>query len=299
MKKTGVIFVSLLLCIGLLCSCDLGRGISVNGVKISSGVYEYFKDEAASAQPEGDDAEIEAAADAKLSQYVAINSEFYARGLTLSASEKADLSAKVNALWHLFGAYYTEIGVSKQELYKVQENAYYKDCLMADYYAAGENAVSEEALKQYFAANYIAFTSVTDYLTAADENGNPVPLTAQERTAILDRFTAYASEINDDSSIEEVGNKLDGAAVATETVVVEKGDARYPEGFFEKVASSKVNEATAFLLGDYAFIVRREDVTDAEKNLFAAYKTACLKAYKGAEFEELVANRAAEYTVEK
>lgn len=299
MKKTGVILVSLLLCIGLFCSCGLGSGISVNGVKVSEGVYNFFKDEAASVYPEGSEAEIEAAADAKLSRYVAINSQFYARGLTLSAGEKADLSSKTNALWHLFGTYYTEIGVSKQELYKIQESAYYKDRLMEEYYTAGENAVSEEALKQYFAANYIAFTSVTGYLTAADENGNPVPLTAQERTAMLDRFTAYASEINDDSSIEEVGNKVDGAAVAAETVVVEKGSTRYPEGFFEKVASAKVNEAEAFMLGDYVFIVKREDAADPEKNLFASYKTACLKAYKGAEFEEVVANWAAEYTVEK
>ena len=53
-----------------------------------------------------------------ISRYVAINSEFKNRGLSIDSEVKGALSATVNNLWHLYGSYYNEIGVSKQTIYK-------------------------------------------------------------------------------------------------------------------------------------------------------------------------------------
>lgn len=289
MKRTICILLSAMLCLCSLCACGGRNSVSVNGTPIAKGIAAYFEDAARQALPEGTEEERTAEADRQIAQYVAINSAFAERGLSLSTAEKASVSRTVNNLWQLFGAYYTDLGVTKQDLLLVETSKAYKQAVMNDYYAPnGDDPVSEEALKAYFNENYVAFRSVTGFLTTADDNGNAIALSATEKNKLLASFQKAANAVNSSSSIQEQASVLENTTANTETVVVHRNNPNYPEGFFTAVAAIENDKAQTFTLGDYVFLVQREDISDEERNLFATYRTDCLSTLKGEDFEKVL-----------
>lgn len=287
-------------CLLFLSACSNRSGVQVNGTPIDKGIVLYFKDEARKTQPDADDAALLEAANRKIAEYVAVNSVFADRDLALTTAEKAEISQTVNALWRLFGNYYTELGVSKQDLLKIETSKAYKDAVMVDYYAAdGDEPVAEETLKNYFNENYIAFQSITGFLTTADNNGNAVPLSDAEETALAASFEKIAASINDGSSIEAQASAVENTTANTDTVVISRSNTSYPSDFFAQVAAIENGSAKAFTTGDYIFVVQREDITDAQRNLFATYRTDCLKTLKGEAFEQVLDTWVGAYTVER
>lgn len=182
MKKTICAVLAAVLCLCALSACSRGSGVSVNGAEISKGVYLYFTDEAKKENPDADEAALKTAVNQMISEYVAVNSIYADRGLSLSADAKMELTQTVNSLWRLFGTYYTELGVTKQDLNNVEANKQYRDALIVDYYAPdGDEPIAEETLKTYFNQNYIAFKNITGFLTTVDNDGNAVPLSDAEK----------------------------------------------------------------------------------------------------------------------
>ena len=298
MKKTICAVLAAVLCLCALSACSRGSGVSVNGTEISKGVYLYFADEAKKENPDADEAALKTAVNQMISEYVAVNSIYADRGLSLSAEAKMELTQTVNSLWRLFGTYYTELGVTKQDLNNVEANKQYRDALIVDYYAPdGDEPIAEETLKTYFNQNYIAFKNITGFLTTVDNDGNAVPLSDAEKTALTTSFTNIANAVNGGSSIEEQANALDNTIVNTETVVVSKADTRYPAEFFTAVAAIPNGTAKAFTAGDYIFVVQREDITDEDRDLYSQYRTDCLKMLKGEAFEQVLAGWAKLYPV--
>lgn len=298
MKKTLCVLLSVLFCLCTLSACAGRAQVYVNGTPIDDGIFAYFTDAAQKALPEATADEQTAEAHRQIAEYVAINSAFAERELTLSTAEKAAVSQTVNALWRLFGTYYTDLGVTKQDLLLVETSKAYKDAVMADYYAPdGDSPVSEETLKTYFNENYIAFKSITGFLTTADDSGNAVALSETDKQALLSAFEKTANTINSGSSVEEQASAVENTTANTETVVVHRDNPNYPDGFFEQVASIENGQAQSFVLGEYIFLIQREDITDADRNLFAAYRTDCLRTLKGADFEKVLENWTAAYTV--
>lgn len=209
-----------------------------------------------------------------------------------------ELTQTVNSLWRLFGTYYTELGVTKQDLNNVEASKQYRDALIVDYYAPdGDEPIAEETLKTYFNQNYIAFKSITGFLTTADNDGNAVPLSDAEKTALTTSFNNIANAVNGGSSIEEQANAVDNTIVNTETVVISKADTRYPAEFFTAVAALQNGTAQAFSAGDYIFVVQREDITDEDRDLYSQYRTDCLKMLKGEAFQQVLDGWAAQYPV--
>ena len=298
MKKTICAVLAAVLCLCTLSACSGGSGVSVNGTEISKGVYLYFTDEAKKENPDADEAALKTAVNQMISEYVAVNSIYADRGLSLSADAKMELTQTVNSLWRLFGTYYTELGVTKQDLNNVEANKQYRDALIVDYYAPdGDEPIAEETLKTYFNQNYIAFKNITGFLTTVDNDGNAVPLSDAEKTALTTSFTNIANAVNGGSSIEEQANALDNTIVNTETVVISKADTRYPAEFFTAVAAIPNGTAQAFTAGDYIFVVQREDITDEDRDLYSQYRTDCLKMLKGEAFEQVLAGWAKLYPV--
>ncbi len=298
MKKSLCILLTLLLCLGTFSACQNKAAVYVNGTPIKNGVFAYFTDEAKKDLPEASAEEQQAAANEKIAEYVAINSAFAERGLSLTTAEKAAVSQSVNALWRLFGTYYTELGVTKQDLLLAETSKAYKDAVMADYYAPdGDEPVSEETLQTYFNENYVAFKSITGFLTTVDDSGNAVTLTDADKQRIVSAFTKTADAINNGSSVEEQANTMENTTANTETVVVHRDNPNYPDGFFEQVAAVENGKAQAFTVGEYIFLVQREDLADAERNLFATYRTDCLHTLKGEAFESVLAEWTKAYTV--
>lgn len=298
MKKAICAVLAAVLCLCTLSACSSGSGVRVNGTEISKGVYLYFTDEAKKENPDADEAALKEAVNKKISEYVAVNSIYADRGLSLSAEAKMELTQTVNSLWRLFGTYYTELGVTKQDLNNVEASEQYRDALIVDYYAPdGDEPIAEETLKTYFNQNYIAFKSITGFLTTADNDGNAVPLSDAEKAALTTSFNNIANAINGGSSIEEQANAVDNTIVNTETVVISKADTRYPAEFFTAVAAIQNGTAQAFSAGDYIFVVQREDITDEDRDLYSQYRTDCLKMLKGEAFQQVLDGWAAQYPV--
>ncbi len=300
MKRIIGVCAALLLVLAALPACGSDAGAKVNGSPVGEGVCLYFDDLARSENPEADEAGVAQASNEKIAEYVAVNSAFASRGLALTTQQKAEVSQTVNDLWRLFGNYYTDLGVTKQDLWKVETSKAYKDAVMVDYYAAdGDEPVDEATLQAYFGENYIAFQSITGFLTTADDSGNAVALSDTERTNLITSFENMASAIAGGSSIAEEAAKANNTISNTETVVVSRADENYSDAFFEHVFAMENNTTSVFTDGDYVFLVLREDIADADRNLFADYRTDCLKMLKGADFDAVVADWAQSYPVER
>lgn len=299
MKKSFICVLCLMLCLCMLSACTSRGALTVNGTQIDKGVVRYFTDAARQEQPDAEEAVVEAAAHRKIAVYVAVNSAFADRGLSLSASKKAEISQTVNAKWRLFGTYYAELGVSKQDLMKIETSMGYKDAVLADYYAAdGDEPIAEDTLRTYFTENYIAFQSVTGFLTTVDNNGDSAPLSDSERQRLITIFENSASAVNAGGTIAEQAAKLENVTANTETVVAVRGDTNYPEDFFSQVSAIENGTAKTFVTGDYIFLVQRENLTDESRNLFSTYRLDCLKTLKGEAFEKVLTAWAENYTVE-
>lgn len=302
MKRGLCAATAVMLCLSILFlpACSNRSAVQVNGTPIDQGIVLYFTDEARKEAPDADETALLEAANRKIAEYVAVNSVFADRALTLTTAEKAEISQTVNALWRLFGNYYTALGVSKQDLQKIETSKAYKDAVMVDYYAAdGDEPVSEETLKNYFNENYIAFKSITGFLTTADNDGNAVALSAAEKAALTASFEKMAANINGGSSVEEQASTVENTTANTDTVVISRSNTSYPSDFFAQVAAIENGSAKAFVTGDYIFVIQREDITDAERNLFASYRTDCLKTLKGEAFEAVLDAWIGAYTVER
>lgn len=298
MKKAICMMLAGVFCLFSLCACTRRASVSVNGTPIGEGVAAYFVDAARQALPDATEEEQTAEAHRQIAEYVAVNSAFSERNLALTTAEKADVSQSVNNLWRLFGGYYTALGVTKQDLLLVETSKAYKDAVMADYYAPdGDEPVSEETLKAYFNENYVAFKSVTGFLTTADDSGNAVTLSDADKQRLTAQFEKSAAAINGGSSVEEQASAIENTTANTETVVVHRDNPNYPDGFFAQVSGIENGTAQSFVLGEYIFLIQREDITDADRNLFATYRTDCLRTLKGAAFETVLQAWSAAYTV--
>ena len=298
MKKAICMMLAGVFCLLSLCACTRRASVSVNGTPIGEGVAAYFVDAARQALPDASEEEQTAEAHRQIAEYVAVNSAFSERNLALTTAVKADVSQSVNNLWRLFGGYYTALGVTKQDLLLVETSKAYKDAVMADYYAPdGDEPVSEETLKAYFNENYVAFKSVTGFLTTADDSGNAVTLSDADKQRLTAQFEKSAAAINGGSSVEEQASAIENTTANTETVVVHRDNPNYPDGFFAQVSGIENGTAQSFVLGEYIFLIQREDITDADRNLFATYRTDCLRTLKGAAFETVLQAWSAAYTV--
>ena len=295
-KKITALILSAILLL-TLCSCGKNAKVRVNSAKIGKGVYAYFTDLAERQAPESGDTDVTGLANNLLVRYVAVNSEFANRGLDLTLEEKSTLSSTVNSYWHLFSKYYEGIGVSKNDLYKIEESKCFETRLMEVYYSEnGDSPVSDSELKEYFNNNFVAFRSATGFLTTVDENNNTVSLSDSDREKTAEVFSRMANEINEGvASVDDASSYAENVAVTDSVVVIDKSSTRYPDGFFDNVKNIEVGSTASFTVGDYIFTVTRSDITADE--LFEEYRRDCLKALKGEEFETVVESWMTAYSV--
>lgn len=286
MKKTISLFLVVAMIMLLFASCQGPAKVKVNGVKVDNEIYTYFEDLLDDSLSK---AEKETSIKKSISRYVAINSEFYNRGLTLSSGEKTTLSSTVNDLWHLFGAHYENIGVSKQTIYKIEESKAYERALLNFYYSEkGPSPVSEDSIKEFFKENYVAVRLVAGYLFNVDENGANVPMTDAQKNSIVDSFNSIATMVNGGTSLEEAIGSLGNNAEIRNSLVYVSDSGTLPEGFFAAAKAIEINKAAAIALDDYIFLVQRIDVFNEEYGYYSSYRTDCLQKMKGEEFSKIV-----------
>lgn len=265
-------------------------GPKVNGDKTDYQVYTYFCDKA-----END----ESTAKNMLARYVAVNSEFKNRELSLTDTQKAEISQSTSDLWHLYGAYYENLGISKQTIYKIETSKAYENSLLAFYYGEkGEKPISEEELKAYFNEHYAAIRFVTGYLFNVDENGATTPFTEEQKTSAVNLYNSVASMVNNGTAIEEAVGALGENTEVHDTVVNSFSEGSFPTGFFNAVKAIEVGKTGAVTLQNYVFLIKREDVFSEEYGYFEAYRSQCLKNMKGEEFNKVIEGWASAYIAE-
>ena len=295
-KRITALLMSALLLL-TLCSCGNNARVRVNSAKIGKGVYAYFTDLAQRQGEKLGDTDVTGLANNMLVRYVAVNSEFANRGLDLTLEEKSTLSSTVNSYWHLFSKYYERIGVSKNDIYKIEQSKCFETRLMEAYYSEnGDSPVSDSELKDYFNNNFVAFRSATGFLTTVDESNNTVSLSETERQKTAEVFNRMANEINEGvASVDDASSYAENVAITDSVVVIDKSSTRYPDGFFDNVKNIEVGSTASFTVGDYIFAVTRSDITADE--LFEEYRPDCLKALKGEEFDKIVESWMTAYSV--
>lgn len=290
MKRIILLLMSFLLAFSL-CSCSGPSKVKVNGTKIDNEIYKYYentleKDENGEVSEE----DIKSA----VSRYVTINSEFANRGLSIDSEVKGALSTHVNNLWHLYGNYYSEIGVSKQTIYKIELSKEYESALLADYYSD----VSEDEIKSYFKENYIGIRLVTGYLFNVDETGTSVAMTDEQKKSVTSSFNSVVTLINDGTLIEEAVASLGENTEVHDTLVNAFSDGTFPEGFFNEVKKIETGKTATVTLGDYIFLVQRVDVFDKTYGYYDNNRTGCLEAMKGKEFSKVIDEWSKNYVAE-
>ncbi len=286
--KKAISFLLVPVFVLILCACS-GKTdgikdypLTVNGTPIDGEIFAYYLDEAyTGSEDQSRDGRITYATNQCI-RYVATNSTFAAKGFSLSASENASLSEEANALWNLFGAHYSALGISKQTYIKLRTNAAYTEKLRLSLYDKdGTTPIPDERLKGYFAENYVAFKLVRGYLFTTDIYGNTVEYSQEELKNILDRYNTAAEQINGNLGIEFVYPTLVNGdqeiEQALKTVVIADADPYYPEGFYAEVKAIQPGKAAVCVFDDYLYLVYRVDIL-SDNALFEDNRAACLKA---------------------
>lgn len=286
MKKTVAVVLAFLLPVLCLASCRSAGAdvpITVNSTPIEEALFCYYLDEAFGdpAYPDKN-ARVDYATQQCI-RYVAVNTAFLSRGLSLTAAQRAAVSEETNALWRIFGAHYEKVGVTKEALFKLRTSMAYTEGLRTALFdLGGTMPVAESALQAYFATNFYAVRYIQGYLYTADGYGNPVNYTEAQLNEILRRFSDAAAQVNAGVSMEAAYAALSayGDQDLTQhltTQIVENGDPEFTREFYTAVAGIGDGKAAVCVSGRYVYLIQRY-ATTRELSWFRDHRAACLKA---------------------
>ena len=299
MKKIISFFVVVTLLCSLLCSCTVTGNNSVitinKNTKIDKGVFSYFLNEAYySADEMTENACIEIATKDTI-EYVAVNTQFKNLGRKLSANDKAALSRETNALWRMYGDYYTEIGVSKDTFFKIKQYEFCrKDLCFALYDTNGTSPLNEEYIKQYFTTNYVGIKYFYEELyTVLSEEQYAVLSPTDKAVYDAEKKTA-AERYNNNSEIANYVNSgvynMDeafmavtgqvSADVSVSAAVVGRNDSSFSKEFIDVIFKQPVGSAFIITNADrsYMYFVERVDILDEKYGFYEEYRDRCLMA---------------------
>ena len=303
MKRSLCLLLLILLVLPLFSCARLKdqSPITVGGTPLDAELFRWYLDAAF-----GDDAatdtesRIEAATRGCI-RYVAVNTAFTERSLSLNAAERAQVSETVNALWQIFGSHYEKAGVSKQTLYKVKTSEARREALRrALYDTGGETPVEEETLRSYFSANYVALRWIRTPYTETDVYGNPQPMGEASKQALLSRLSEAAAQVNAGTGLELIYARLsaDGGEAPEPHLTaqaIRAGDPAYGTQFLAATEKIGIGHAAVCLLDDAACLVQRLDpLSDPE--WYRAARDACLEAVSEPALAGVIDELSAGYT---
>lgn len=315
MKKLKSI-ISALLCAALLlgfagCSQSDKTALNISGAEIKYETFLYYLD-TINAFPEKyglnenpSEDELVTAAIEQCCEYVAVNTKLEQEQLVLTTAEKRSASDSLEDIWHVFGAYYEKLGISKQTLMKIQTSEAARNRLFYFVFdKGGERAVNEEDVRKYYNENYISFRAINGYLTTTDENGNTVVMTADQKAEMNREFTDLESSLNNGQTMSEVVEKYTSkhpTVTASEQLqFIKKGTDSYPDGFFEEVSKLKTGACKVIIMDEYIFLVLKDEPEKEEaEQYYERYRDDCLKSLHGDEFDEIVKGYTEGLKVEK
>ena len=279
------------------CSGKKDVALEIGKGQVGSDIYAYFIDYVIineNKDKKMTEDQIKKRANELCVEYAKVNTKFSDLKLSLSAGTKAQIAKRVTSRWDFFDDYYSSIGVTKQTLTKIEENASFREMILLSIYDAnGSNPVNEDTIKAYFKDNYIFFKSINGYLTKTNKDGKEVAMNANEIAAMKDNFNSLASQITADNTIDNVnlvyaqsiGQSADDQMPVS---VINKSSCAYPKGFFEQAIAIPAGQVQVLTFDDYIFLVQRIDNFDEEQNFYPNYRTTCLKAIVKDDFSKTI-----------
>lgn len=308
MKRVLALAVAtLLLFLCVACNGQNNYVMDISGARLDPEVYLYYYDQV-KANPQRynlpqnpTQEELERCIQQLCAQYVAANSLFAQQGKKLQVNESATVSKKVNDIWRVFHAHYTDLGISKQTIYKIYSSQTYADKLFLSLYDTdGERAIPEATVQQYFRENYVVFQVINGYFLTTDVNGNSVAMSLDEENALRAQFANMQRDLAGGKSIVEVqqsylGSQNDSVPI----IVLHKDSNTYPSGFFDAIAklSDRQSNVLEYSNSPYIFLVQKLAVDFENGPEYWENRENCLKALKGAEFDAELQQIAAQYKV--
>jgi hypothetical protein len=122
----SVLLTALILLSVSACTKAETTALIISGTEIDSGIFTYYLDKVVNRPLDYGLTEnpekklLKQAVIDECKKYVAINTGFRDKGLSLSAADKVEIAQNVNNFWVRFENHYNEIGVSKQTIFKIE-----------------------------------------------------------------------------------------------------------------------------------------------------------------------------------
>lgn len=288
MKKITALFLAVMILFSLTaCSGKKKTALVIAGTEINSEIFTYYLDKVCNSPSDyglsqnPSDSDLKNAATQECKKYLASNTKFSEGGLSLTASQKVEISQNVNNYWIRFENHYNKIGVSKQTLTKIFTSDTYKDALFSSQYDKGTgDAEAEAVLQDYFYKNYISFRSVCVYFTKPDGN----PMTQLEKTQLLSAVDTLAA--NPGTDVEKFAETVQAAGYSlSDSVLLKKGTSTYPDGFYDKVADQEDNTVQTITYDECVFVVWKENLKEKGESIYHSYRSSCINDLYYDEYE--------------
>ena len=288
MKKIISILLILVILITAFSSCgtkaedEKTYPITVSGVPIDDEIFSYFLDSV------WDTAEAAGTRDGRITEatymcirYVAVNSTFASYGLSLDDSDVVSISQNANVLWNLFGAYYENIGVSKQTYIKIKTyEAYIEKLREAFFDKGGTDEITDAVLRGVLQENYVAFKFVRTPTMNVDVYGHETAFTDEDVMKLNKVYnsavSSVASSYGIDKAYEIIAKEFPLSERSFETKVIDRNDHELSAAFFDEVKNQKDNTVNVFQYGSFVYLVYKVNVL-TETIIFADRREECLK----------------------
>lgn len=290
MKVGRIICVMLVLCFcfASLCGCSANENaVTVNSVSVSKEIYGYYLSVAENSHRYKKEQDKQAVAKRLCAEYVAGNELIKKNSVKLSAEDKVVVSSEVKANWQLYSGFYKKYSVSKQALCEILEYESLINALVEKLYSpGGERALSEDEVKAFFAARYIAARVVYTPFTP--------DMTKKEIDSITSKLQSMAGVIRAGSdfptAIEQYPDLVEYEDVDH---IISAFDSSYPEGFFEKVVKVPNNNVQVLRFSDGVYLIKKTDAS----GFFNVYKSQCIVKMKKEQVLNEIAEKASGYRV--
>ena len=265
---------------------------SCDGQVVTKGIYSYYLD-AVKKSPEkygadkDDTASIKEAVKVCCSEYLGTIKLMEKEGIVLDSEFKRLAAENTENIWSLFSEHFESIGVTKQDITKIQTHESRLLQLLDHYFGAdGEKPVSDDDMKEEFVDMYVGFKAIEGSLTKTNDNGETVELTEKEAEELESLFRSMASKINNrtatiDELNEEYNESLGIIVTAPlSTLLMKDGDPMYDDDFFSKVSEISHGYAKMIKSGSSIYVIERQTIATDDEDAFMMYRSEVLQSMK-------------------
>ena len=294
----ALLLLALLVCLSA-CKARETPVLTVDGVPVSAGVYQYYLHDALRhpAQyglEDGNEDAAKAQAERCCRQLVALDTYLKENKIVVRADLKRDAASQVEGQWALFGAHYRELGMTKPDLTRIlMFDAQKKQLLQTLFGTGGKQEVALKTLKESFSKLYVGFKAFEGALTKQNEQGETVELTKAEQKALKESFRQMANRANSGTDLDALFaeySETQGLVVTSplSVSIMKDGDPMYDADFFSRVSALKPGETGVIESTGSLYLLQRVDITASDDDAFEAYRDEVLYREKMADVEKQV-----------